>query len=157
MNVQLKVNIEPSDLMNGINFYGETNADMEALKKVKELNQFLGDTIYAVNRIKRKTDRRDEASAKEIKAEIIDLYEDIIQTIFPEKHWEEVINLLHKEVALNISYEQERARINGKVAERVEKDKARSRCNSKTSEEETKNTEANVDVESTEETTSTEK
>ena len=98
MDVQLKINMKPSDLINGITFYGETYADAEALKKIKELNQLLGDTIYAINRIKLKTDKRNEASAKAIRAEIIDLYEDIIQTIFSEEHWEEVIKLLYNEV-----------------------------------------------------------
>ena len=64
--MKLQLDVKPSDLMQKISFYGETNADNEELKKLDNLEEMLSTAYLQLLRLTLDTQDRIEYSAKQL-------------------------------------------------------------------------------------------
>ena len=89
MKLDVKLELTPKTLTNGIRFYGDTDADNEAIEKIRELKALIGETGRELRLVQDKCDlHSNKASAQKIKKEINDLFVEFIEWTLDEEDWE---------------------------------------------------------------------
>ena len=109
MELKITQNIKPEDLMKGISWHGETTHDIEAVEKLKELNEFVSDLVAKVFLLRLQMEQvatnQNNASAKMIADEAEKLLVNVAKMTMEEENWGKVEQILQEEkyVAENIA------------------------------------------------------
>lgn len=64
--IKAQVDVRGKDVVSGIRFYGETNANDKVVKRIDELSLFLKDILWELTEVAWSVEDRKEASAIEI-------------------------------------------------------------------------------------------
>lgn len=109
MEFKITQNIKPEDLLQDISWHGETDHDNEAVKKLKELNEFVSDLVGRVfllhSQMEQVATEQNNASAKMIADEAEKLLVNVIKMTNEEGNWDKIEQLLweQKYIAKNIA------------------------------------------------------
>ena len=109
MELKITQNIKPEDLMQGISWHGETTHDIEAVEKLKELNEFVSDLVAKVFLLRLQMEQvateQNNTSAKWIADEAEKLLVNVAKMTTEEENWGKVEQILQKEkyIAKNIA------------------------------------------------------
>ena len=98
MEVKIKQNITPEDLLQGISWHGETDHDNEAVQKLKELNEFVSDLVAKIFffelQMEEVATNQNSLSAKELSEEAKKLLINVAKMTAKEEDWEEIEKLV---------------------------------------------------------------
>lgn len=98
MEFKIKQNITPEDLLQGISWHGETDHDNEAVKKLKELNEFVSDLVAKVFffqlQMEEVATNQNNLSAKELSEEAKKLLINVAKMTTKEEDWEAIEKLV---------------------------------------------------------------
>ena len=109
MELKITQNIKPEDLIQGISWHGETVHDIEAVEKLKELNEFVSDLVAKVFLLRLQMEQvateQNNASAKMIADEAEKLLINVAKMTTEEENWGKVEQLLQEQkyIAENIA------------------------------------------------------
>lgn len=109
MELKITQNIKPVDLMQGISWHGETTHDTEAVKKLKELNEFVSDLVAKVYLLRLQMEQvatnQNNASAKMIADEAEKLLVNVAKMTTEEENWDKIEQVLQEQkyIAENIA------------------------------------------------------
>lgn len=109
MELKITQNIKTEDLMQGISWYGETTHDIEAVEKLKELNEFVSDLVAKVFLLRLQMElvakEQNNASAKLIADEAEKLLVNVAKMTTEEENWGKVEQILQEQkyIAENIA------------------------------------------------------
>ena len=109
MELKIMQNIKPEDLMQGISWHGETTHDIEAVEKLKELNEFVSDLVAKVFLLRLQMElvakEQNNASAKLIADEAEKLLVNVAKMTTEEENWGKVEQILQEQkyIAENIA------------------------------------------------------
>lgn len=109
MELKITQNIKPEDLMQGISWHGETTHDIEAVEKLKELNEFVSDLVAKVFLLRLQMEQvatnQNSASAKWIADEAEKLLVNVAKMTTEEENWDMIEQILQEEkyIAENIA------------------------------------------------------
>ena len=91
MELKITQNIKPEDLLKGISWHGETVHDDEAVKKLKELNEFVSDLVAKIFffelQMEEVVTNRNNLSAKELLDEAEKLLVNVAKMTVKEEDW----------------------------------------------------------------------
>lgn len=76
--MKITANIDHTDITRNLIFHGETNADEEVVREIKELEEFLTETFAEILHLKERTKMRCENSAREIYKSIAELQKNLL-------------------------------------------------------------------------------
>lgn len=108
MELKITQNIKPEDLMQGISWHGETTHDIEAVEKLKELNEFVSDLVAKVFLLRLQMEQvatnQNSTSAKWIADEAEKLLVNVAKMTTEEENWDMIEQILQEEkyIAENI-------------------------------------------------------
>jgi hypothetical protein len=98
MEFKIKQNITPEDLLQGISWHGETDHDNEAVKKLKELNEFVSDLVAKIFffqlQMEQVATNQNNMSAKELSEEAKKLLINVAKMTTKEEDWEAIEKLV---------------------------------------------------------------
>lgn len=98
MEFKIKQNITPEDLLQGISWHGETDHDNEAVKKLKELNEFVSDLVAKIFffelQMEEVATNQNNLSAKELSEEAKNLLINVAKMTVKEEDWEAIEKLV---------------------------------------------------------------
>lgn len=98
MELKITQNIKPEDLLQGISWHGETDHDNEAVKKLKELNEFVSDLVAKIFffglQMEEVATNQNNLSAKELSEEAKKLLINVAKMTAKEEDWEEIEKLV---------------------------------------------------------------
>lgn len=98
MELKITHNIKPEDLLQGISWHGETDHDNEAVKKLKELNEFVSDLVAKIFffelQMEEVATNQNNLSAKELSEEAKNLLINVAKMTAKEEDWEEIEKLV---------------------------------------------------------------
>ena len=98
MEFKIKQNITPEDLLQGISWHGETDHDNEAVKKLKELNEFVSDLVAKIFffelQMEEVATNQNNMSAKELSEEAKKLLINVAKMTTKEEDWEAIEKLV---------------------------------------------------------------
>ena len=98
MEFKIKQNITPEDLLQGISWHGETDHDNEAVKKLKELNEFVSDLVAKIFffelQMEEVATNQNNLSAKELSEEAKNLLINVAKMTAKEEDWEAIEKLV---------------------------------------------------------------
>lgn len=98
MELKITQNIEPEDLLQGISWHGETDHDNEAVKKLKELNEFVSDLVAKIFffelQMEEVATNQNNLSAKELAEEAKNLLINVAKMTAKEEDWESIEKLV---------------------------------------------------------------
>ena len=109
MELKITQNIKPEDLMQGISWHGETTHDIEAVEKLKELNEFVSDLVAKVYLLRLQMEQvatnQNNASAKMIADEAEKLLVNVAKMTTEEENWDKIEQVLQEQkyIAENIA------------------------------------------------------
>ena len=109
MELKITQNIKPEDLMQGISWHGETTHDIEAVEKLKELNEFVSDLVAKVFFLRLQMEQvatnQNNASAKMIADEAEKLLVNVAKMTTEEENWDKVEQVLQEQkyIAENVA------------------------------------------------------
>jgi hypothetical protein len=109
MELKITQNIKPEDLMQGISWHGETTHDIEAVEKLKELNEFVSDLVAKVFLLRLQMEQvavnQNSTSAKWIADEAEKLLVNVAEMTMEEENWGKVEQVLQEQkyIAENIA------------------------------------------------------
>lgn len=97
MELKITQNIKPEDLLQGISWHGETDHDNEAVKKLKELNEFVSDLVAKIFffelQMEEVATNQNNMSAKELAEEAKNLLINVAKMTAKED-WESIEKLV---------------------------------------------------------------
>lgn len=76
--MKITADIDHTDITRNLTFHGETNADKEVVREIKELKELLIDTFAEILHLKERTKMRSENSAREIYKSIAELQKQLL-------------------------------------------------------------------------------
>lgn len=98
MELKITQNIKPEDLLQGISWHGETDHDNEAVKKLKELNEFVSDLVAKIFffelQMEEVATNQNNMSAKELAEEAKNLLINVAKMTAKEEDWESIEKLV---------------------------------------------------------------
>ena len=98
MEFKIKQNITPEDLLQGISWHGETDHDNEAVKKLKELNEFVSDLVAKIFffqlQMEEVATNQNNLRAKELSEEAKKLLINVAKMTAKEEDWEAIEKLV---------------------------------------------------------------
>lgn len=98
MELKITQNIKPEDLLQGISWHGETDHDNEAVKKLKELNEFVSDLVAKIFffelQMEEVATNQNNLSAKELSEEAKKLLINVAKMTAKEEDWEAIEKLV---------------------------------------------------------------
>lgn len=98
MELKITQNIKPEDLLQGISWHGETDHDNEAVKKLKELNEFVSDLVAKIFffglQMEEVATNQNNLSAKELSEEAKNLLINVAKMTAKEEDWEAIEKLV---------------------------------------------------------------
>ena len=98
MEFKITQNIKPEDLLQGISWHGETDHDNEAVKKLKELNEFVSDLVAKIFffglQMEEVATNQNNLSAKELSEEAKNLLINVAKMTAREEDWEAIEKLV---------------------------------------------------------------
>ena len=98
MDLKITQNITPEDLLQGISWHGETDHDNEAVKKLKELNEFVSDLVAKIFffelQMEEVATNQNNLSAKELSEEAKNLLINVAKMTAREEDWEAIEKLV---------------------------------------------------------------
>ena len=98
MELKITQNIKPEDLLQGISWHGETDHDNEAVKKLKELNDFVSDLVAKIFffelQMEEVATNQNNLSAKELSEEAKNLLINVAKMTAKEEDWEAIEKLV---------------------------------------------------------------
>lgn len=98
MELKITQNIKPDDLLQGISWHGETDHDNEAVKKLKELNEFVSDLVAKIFffglQMEEVATNQNNLSAKELSEEAKKLLINVAKMTTNEEDWEAIEELV---------------------------------------------------------------
>lgn len=98
MELKITQNIKPEDLLQGISWHGETDHDNEAVKKLKELNEFVSDLVAKIFffglQMEEVATNQNNLSAKELSEEAKNLLINVAKMTAREEDWEAIEKLV---------------------------------------------------------------
>ena len=98
MEFKITQNITPEDLLQGISWHGETDHDNEAVKKLKELNEFVSDLVAKIFffelQMEEVATNQNNLSAKELSEEAKNLLINVAKMTAKEEDWEAIEKLV---------------------------------------------------------------
>lgn len=98
MELKITQNIKPEDLLQGISWHGETDHDNEAVKKLKELNEFVSDLVAKIFffelQMEQVATNQNNLSAKELSEEAKKLLINVAKMTTTEENWEAIERLV---------------------------------------------------------------
>lgn len=98
MELKITQNIKPDDLLQGISWHGETDHDKEAVKKLKELNEFVSDLVAKIFffqlQMEQVATNQNNLSAKELSEEAKKLLINVAKMTTTEENWEAIEKLV---------------------------------------------------------------
>ena len=98
MELKTTQNIKPEDLLQGISWHGETDHDNEAVKKLKELNEFVSDLVAKIFffglQMEEVATNQNNLSAKELSEEAKNLLINVAKMTAKEEDWEAIEKLV---------------------------------------------------------------
>lgn len=98
MELKITQNIKPEDLLQGISWHGETDHDNEAVKKLKELNEFVSDLVAKIFffglQMEEVATNQNNRSAKELSEEAKNLLINVAKMTAREEDWEAIEKLV---------------------------------------------------------------
>lgn len=98
MELKITQNIKPEDLLQGISWHGETDHDNEAVKKLKELNEFVSDLVAKIFffglQMEEVVTNQNNLSAKELSEEAKNLLINVAKMTAREEDWEAIEKLV---------------------------------------------------------------
>ena len=98
MEFKITQNIKPEDLLQGISWHGETDHDNEAVKKLKELNEFVSDLVAKIFffelQMEEVATNQNNLSAKELSEEAKKLLINVAKMTAKEEDWEAIEKLV---------------------------------------------------------------
>lgn len=98
MELKITQNIKPEDLLQGISWHGETDHDKEAVKKLKELNEFVSDLVAKIFffglQMEEVATNQNSLSAKELSEEAKKLLINVAKMTTSEEDWEAIEKLV---------------------------------------------------------------
>lgn len=101
MELKITQNIKPEDLMQGILWHGETVHDIEAVEKLKELNEFVSDLVAKVFFLRLQMEQvateQNNASAKMIADEAEKLLVNVAKMTTEEENWGKVEQVVQEQ------------------------------------------------------------
>lgn len=109
MELKITQNIKPEDLMQGISWHGETTHDIEAVEKLKELNEFVSDLVAKVFLLRLQMEQvatnQNSTSAKWIADEAEKLLVNVAKMTTEEENWDMIEQILQEEkyIAENVA------------------------------------------------------
>lgn len=109
MELKITQNIKPEDLMQGISWHGETTHDIEAVEKLKELNEFVSDLVAKVFLLRLQMEQvatnQNNTSAKWIADEAEKLLVNVAKMTTEEENWDKIEQILREQkyIAENIA------------------------------------------------------
>ena len=97
MKITLDQELSGSNMMQEISWFGETDHDMAAVEKLKELDGFLADVIQRVYFLQKETqqiaDNQHNASARQISEESKKVLRHIVEMATDEEQWKKIEKL----------------------------------------------------------------
>lgn len=101
MELKITQNIKPEDLMQGISWHGETVHNIEAVEKLKELNEFVSDLVAKVFLLRLQMEQvateRNNASAKWIADEAEKLLVNVAKMTTEEENWGKIKQVVQEQ------------------------------------------------------------
>lgn len=101
MELKITQNIKPEDLMQDISWHGETVHDIEAVEKLKELNEFVSDLVAKVFLLRLQMEQvateRNNASAKWIADEAEKLLVNVAKMTTEEENWGKIEQIVQEQ------------------------------------------------------------
>jgi hypothetical protein len=98
MELKITQNIKPEDLLQGISWHGETYHDNEAVKKLKELDEFVSDLVAKIFffelQMEEVATNQNNLSAKELSEEAKNLLINVAKMTVREEDWEVIEKLV---------------------------------------------------------------
>ena len=98
MELKITQNIKPEALLQGISWHGETDHDNEAVKKLKELNEFVSDLVAKIFffelQMEQVATNQNNLSAKELSEEAKKLLINVAKMTTNEEDWEAIEKLV---------------------------------------------------------------
>lgn len=98
MELKITQNIKPEDLLQGISWHGETDHDNEAVKKLKELNEFVSDLVAKIFffelQMEEVATNQNNLNAKELSEEAKNLLINVAKMTAKEEDWEAIEKLV---------------------------------------------------------------
>lgn len=98
MELKITQNIKPEDLLQGISWHGETDHDNEAVKKLKELDEFVSDLVAKIFffelQMEEVATNQNNLSAKELAGEAKNLLINVAKMTAKEEDWEAIEKLV---------------------------------------------------------------
>jgi hypothetical protein len=98
MELKITQNIKPEDLLQGISWHGETDHDNEAVKKLKELDEFVSDLVAKIFffelQMEEVATNQNNLSAKELSEEAKNLLINVAKMTVREEDWEVIEKLV---------------------------------------------------------------
>lgn len=98
MEFKITQNIKPDDLLQGISWHGEKDHDNEAVKKLKELNEFVSDLVAKIFffelQMEQVATNQNNLSAKELSEEAKKLLINVAKMTTTEENWEAIESLV---------------------------------------------------------------
>lgn len=98
MEFKITQNITPEDLLQGISWHGKTEHDNEAVKKLKELNEFVSDLVAKIFffelQMEQVATNQNNLSAKELSEEAKKLLINVAKMTTTEENWEAIEKLV---------------------------------------------------------------
>lgn len=105
MELKITQNIKPEDLMQGISWHGETTHDLEAVEKLKELNEFVSDLVAKVYLLRLQMEQvatnQNNASAKMIADEAEKLLVNVAKMTTEEENWGKIEQVVQEQKYIN--------------------------------------------------------